>query len=73
MDLVIEGFAQATTDVDDTLDDIAEEVEAAIEGDKKFSGLALNSMLVSTEIELDGEGSKETGKITLTYKVLYQT
>ena len=71
--LAVEGYAQATADVEDTLDDIAAEVEAAIEADRTLGGLVYNTELISTEFELTGEGKKQVGVITLTFKILYKS
>ncbi|MCP4228733.1 MAG: hypothetical protein GY771_01110 [bacterium] len=73
LSLSVEGYAKATADVDDVLDTIAAEVEAAIEADRKLNGLAIDTVLESTAFDLNGEGEKQAGVITLTYKILYKS
>lgn len=72
LSLAVEGYAQATADVEDTLDLIASEIETAIEANRRLNGYALDTMLASTEFELSGDGKKQVGVITLTYKILYK-
>ncbi len=72
--LAVEGHVQAVGGaIDDTLDTIAEEVEAAIPEGTKFSGNAINSYLASTEIEFDAESKKPVGIITLNFNIEYLT
>lgn len=73
LSLAVEGYAQATADVEDTLDDMAEEVEAAIDADPHLNGLAKDAILLSTEFDLTGEGKKQVGVITLIFNILYKT
>jgi hypothetical protein len=72
LELKVQGYARALVDVDDTLDTIAVEIEDAMDADIKINDLALDSYLETTEFELDGEGDRLAGLITLTYKILYQ-
>jgi hypothetical protein len=68
----VAGRAKASSDLDDTLDDIAEEVETALHAS---TGLATYSKLVrlqSTEIELDGEGEIPVGVIRMNWIVIYR-
>ena len=59
--------------IDDTLDTIAEEIEAAIEADPNLSGLALYTQLLSTEIEFNAEAEKPVGIMSIRYQVSYRT
>jgi len=70
--LIVEGYATASANVDDTLDQIGKEVEIAMSGDIKLNNLAQDSYLSSVEITLSGDGSTGIGKITHSYIVIYQ-
>lgn len=69
---VVEGYARATADVDETLDDIAAEVEAAI-GGSQFTAAARDCTLTSTEIDFSDGGEQPLGIIRLTFAVTYRT
>jgi len=73
VNIVIEGYVKATTDFDDTVDTICEEVETALANDRTLNGLAKFSQLTGTEINYNGEGETPVGVVTLTYQVQYRT
>ena len=50
LSVVVEGFAKATSNFDDTIDTISKEVEEAIAADRTLGGLAKDTYLESTEI-----------------------
>ena len=70
--LIIEGYASASSNIDDTMDAIGKEVEVAMAGDIEINNLAQDSYLSSVEITLSGDGSTGIGKITHSYIVVYQ-
>lgn len=75
--LAIEGYARTTADLDDTLDQIALEVEEAMAGDRDLNGLAFETELQAVEFLLgktQGEegGDRQIGVVRLTYGVRYQ-
>lgn len=70
--LTVTGVAQATSGIEDTLDQIAAEVEAAL-GLSMLNGLAADLYLAGTRLELSGEGDQPTGSIHLDWRVLYRT
>lgn len=75
--LAIEGYARATADLDDTLDQIAVEVEEAMAADRTLNGLAFETELVAVEILLaktQGEegGDRQIGVARFIYAVRYQ-
>ena len=70
--LIVEGYATASANVDDTLDQIGKEIEIAMSGDITLNVLAQDSYLSSVEITLSGDGSTGIGKITHSYTVVYQ-
>jgi hypothetical protein len=73
LDVLVEGFVRAVTNFDDTLDQIALEVETAILDDTTLGGLAINTELVSTEAEYSGDSEQPVGTIRLTFRVHYRT
>lgn len=65
------GVAKASADLDDTLDQIAKEVEIALTNPvSALAGKATEITLQSTDIEME-QGERTTGRITLTYQVDY--
>ena len=73
VEVVIEGYAWATSNLDDTLDTISEEVETAVAADPTCNSLAKDTVLNGTEIELTGEGDSPLGVVRLTWLVGYRT
>jgi hypothetical protein len=71
LSVVIEGYAKATSNFDDTIDTISKEVEAAIAADRTLDGLAKDTYLESTEIEFNSEGEKPLGYVSLTFLTNY--
>lgn len=71
VELVVEGYAKALSDLDDTLDGIAQQVEVAIAGDPGFSGKAKTTTLRSTEVEMQDGAEKPIGMVRLVYDVVY--
>jgi hypothetical protein len=70
----VQGYIKpAAGAIDDALDAIAEDVEAAVEDDPKLNGLALFSSLESTTTEFNADGEKPVGIITLKFKIDYRT
>ena len=69
--VVVEGYAKATSNFDDTIDTISKEVEAAIAADRTLDGLAKDTYLESTEIEFNAEGEKPLGYVSLTFLTNY--
>lgn len=72
LSLVIEAYVKtATPDV--TLDTISKEVEVAMAADRTFGGLAKDSFIASTEMDLSGEGDAPIGVMAMTYSIEYRT
>ena len=59
-------------DIDNELDTLAAEIEAAI-GGNTFSGITKQTVLTGTELSRATEGSRPTAAITLTFSVEYHT
>jgi hypothetical protein len=72
LSLVVEGYAKATSNLDDTLDQISKEVETAMAGDIKINDLATDSNLQDVSISYSGEGSKPIGVIRFVYLINYR-
>jgi hypothetical protein len=70
--LIVEGYASASTNLEDTLDQIGKEIEVAFSGDIKINNLAMDSHLTDVEVSLSGDGSTGMGVIRHTYLVTYQ-
>lgn len=74
LEIEIIGVAMAASDVDDTLDAIAEEVESAVQAAGTLGGL-VDAPPVLTRIRTDFDDSLEqpVGQISLTYACTYFT
>lgn len=70
-DVTIEGYVQGNEGVDDALDALSEEVEAALRADITFGGTAARSLLARTELEVVDEGDKLRGLAQWTLRVQY--
>ena len=70
--LLVEGVAKVNDTLDDTLDQIAKEVEVALDAAQGAGG-AKYLQLTNTDIEMNAEGEQDTGTVRLTYEVLYIT
>lgn len=70
--LLVEGRAKVNSDVDDTLDDIAAEVETALLADQDLGGLIKILELSETEIELMDDLEKPAGIIRPLFNVIYR-
>lgn len=75
LNLVVEGWVspEPGNPVDDAVDALALEVEAAMDADPYLSSTAADSCLESTEVEVLQDGERLVGHVTLTYAVQYQT
>jgi len=68
----VEARAKATTALDDTLDTVSAEVEAALATDITLGGLAKDLWLSNTTIGFDGAADQPTGLATMSYSVEYR-
>jgi hypothetical protein len=71
--LVIDVLAKNVDDavLDNTLDDLAESVEAALVADTTASGKAIDTRLTSTTVTRDSSGEVPIGVLKLTYQAVY--
>ncbi|MDZ4678401.1 MAG: hypothetical protein SGI74_12930 [Oligoflexia bacterium] len=72
LSLAIEVRCQASSNLDDALDDVALEIENVINTDPLLGGNVIESILNQTEIEISSEGEKPIGALRLTFEVVYQ-
>lgn len=75
LQLMIEAFVAPgeSDNVDDAMDDICAEIEAALHADETLDGTCIDSLLASTEFEIGVDGNKEIGLAQLVYNVTYET
>ena len=73
LEIMVEGFAKATANVDEALDTIAKEVEVALATDLTRGGHAKETFLTNTEYELENIGNQQLGVIKMTFNVHYIT
>ena len=71
--LVVEAVASKCNGLDDLLDAMCAEVEAELAMDPSLTGLAKNSTLRRTEIEVRSDGDATVGIARMTFEVLYVT
>ena len=71
--LVVSGLAKIGTNLDDTLDTIAAEVEAQLGEILTVSLKKLPAVLTSLKAAIDGNLETDVGRIDLTYRVAYFT
>lgn len=60
-------------DAMDPVDDIAEQIEAAMDSDRYLGGEAGDSVLADTEITVDDQGDPLVAMMTMTYSFAYRT
>ena len=72
VDLIIEGRAKVSVDLDDTLDTIAAEVETALFADQYLGGTIKSLDLIDTEIEMFDDLEKPAGVMRLAFSVMYR-
>ena len=73
VEIMVEGFAKATANIDEALDTIAKEVEIALATDLTRGGHAKETYLTNTEYELENIGNQQLGVIKMTFNVQYIT
>lgn len=73
LNVIVEGIAEGNSQVENTLDTIASEVEAVIGSDPGLNGLCVSISLTSTEIEFTSESEHPIGVIKLSFDCLYYT
>ncbi len=71
LSLAVEAAVKAGENVDDALDAIALQMEAAMDVDETFGGKASDSALQTTELDVATVGDQEIGLVRLTFEVTY--
>ena len=69
--LTVRGVAKSATNLDDTLDDIALEVETALAAAPTLSGKCAGMELRAIRVDFDDETDKPVGQISLDYRLTY--
>ena len=71
LQLTIEAYIKATSNIDETADTLALEVEQIIAADPTLGGLAKDTMLTNTDIQFLDDGEKPIAVAVLTFTVNY--
>ena len=71
--VTVEAYVKATTGYDNTIDQIALEVEEALTADITRGGLAKDTMILSFEADYSGEGDQPVGTGRISVRVDYST
>lgn len=71
LQLVIEVYVKANSNIDETADGLALEIEQIIGAAPSIGGLVKDTILNTTEIQYSDEGEKPIAVIILTFAVLY--
>ena len=71
LQLAVEAEVAMSKNVDDVLDDLSLEIELALHQDPTWGGVAEDSHLDSTEIQVLGEQDKQVGVVRMVYQVTY--
>lgn len=71
--LRVAGWVAEGDDSDDRLDDLAEQIEIAIAGSGRLGGIAHSVTLGDTLSEIDGDGARRAGWISLDFTVMTTT
>lgn len=69
---MVESIVDAGENVDDAMDDMAEEIEKVMDTDPFFGSEAYQSHLTSSEMLSVEDGDREIGILTLTYQFSYR-
>jgi hypothetical protein len=71
LQLTVEAYVKATSNIDETADTLALEVEQIIAADPTLGGLAKDAMLTNTDIQFLDDGEKPIAVAVLTFTVNY--
>lgn len=72
MQLEIVAAARASNNVDDDLDTLAMQIEAAMNYDETLGGSCGDSILSATEMAIESVGNKPIGMVRMVYSVSYE-
>lgn len=71
LEVVVEAYASAVSNLDNTLDTIAVQVEEALAADLTRGGYAKDTKVIAFEADFDGSGEQPVGVGRLTIQVIY--
>ena len=71
LEVVIEIYASATTNLDNTLDTVSAQIEEALSADLTRGGYAKDTKVIAFEADFDGSGEQPVGVGRLTVQVTY--
>lgn len=71
LEVVVEAYASAVANLDNTLDTIAAQVEEALAADVTRGGYAKDTKVIAFEADFDGSGEQPVGVGRLTVQVIY--
>jgi hypothetical protein len=72
-ELIVEGFASANSNIENTMDTISKEVEEALGADHTLNNTCKTHFINSTEITLNNEGNLPLGVVRLAFSIIYRT
>ena len=73
LEVVVEGYVKETSNYDNTLDQIAVEVEEALAADVTLGGLSKDVQVTAFEADFSGDGEQPVAVGRFTVAVLYRT
>lgn len=73
LSLIIEGWVSPGENADNAMDDLAKEIEDAMDSDLYLGGAIAKRKLVKTETEVLEESDRQLGWFAMTYEVTYRT
>lgn len=72
LQLMVKAFAKSTANVDNSLDQIENEVRKALLVDRTLGGLAKNINWLSTTVQLDAGGEQPVGMAEILFNIDYR-
>jgi hypothetical protein len=69
--LHIEGYVKQNTNYDDKIDDICQEVEEALYGNRLLNNLVKDTFLNETLVEYESEGDNPLARVSMDFQVVY--
>jgi hypothetical protein len=73
LQLVVDAVTEESSTIEDELDALCVQIEAAMDTDETFSDVCARSILESTDIDILEDGEKLLGRARLIYAVEYDT
>lgn len=73
LEVIVEGYATGTSNLDNTIDQISLEVEEALATSRTRGGLAKDTLITSVEVNYQADNEKPVAVCTITIEVQYRT